>query len=163
MHIEFTYQRNAQYFRALLGPAAKRPVRQILVLALVAAVTGVGAIAASQGDGVGTLMGFVALIVAAGLPFTARKVFVIATTVSASFLAPRRYVITDEGLQSVSAATSVHWSWQAVRRVEVQPQAYLFRQDGSSMLDVPREPLTTDQDATLRAFLAERGLLVSAA
>jgi hypothetical protein len=76
-----------------------------------------------------------------------------------SWCGPRNYVITDEGLESSTDLTSSRWGWQVVRRVEPRPQAYLFWQDGPAVFDLPREPLTADQETELRAFLADRGLL----
>lgn len=159
MHIEFSHRRSPEYFREQLGPGAKRGVRRILLVGFAVAVVGSLVVLVSQGEGAATVVGFGALVVAVLLPLRARRTFHAAVTVPAAWCGSRTYLITDEGLESSSQVTSSRWSWQAVRRVDERPEAYLFWQDGPSVFDLPREPMTADQEAVLRAFLSGRGLL----
>jgi hypothetical protein len=142
-----------------LGPAAKNEVRRILLVAFAAAVVGSSVVLVSQGEGAAIVVGFGALVVAVLLPLRAWRTFRAAVTVPAAWCAPRTYLVTDEGLESSSQVTSSHWSWQAVSRVDERPEAYLFWQDGPRVFDLPREPMTADQEAVLQAFLSGRGLL----
>ena len=75
---------------------------------------------------------------------------------------PRQWTINDNGLRSGNRLGSVHWTWIRVRRVVERPDVYLLYQSDSphtATFDVPRDPLTPDQDSELRAFLTDRGLL----
>jgi hypothetical protein len=159
MRIEFTYARSPQYFRGLLRPTAFRAARRVAGTALGLAAVGVLLVVGSQGEGVGTLVGIPAAVASLMLPFTARRVYVEALTVPASWTESRRFMVTEDGLESTSSLTSVMWAWPAVRRVEPLPEAYVFWQDGGPMFDVPRQPLTVEHEQSLRAFLTERGLL----
>jgi hypothetical protein len=161
MRIEFSYARSPEYFRSLQRPEALRAVRRVGGIALGLAAVGVLLVVGSQGEGVGTLVGIPAAVASLMLPFTARRVYVEAVTVPASWTESRTFMVTDDGLESTSSLTSVMWAWAAVRRVEPRPEAYLFWQDGGPMFDVPRQPLTAEHEQSLRAFLAERGLLPS--
>src|SRR6266568_2058985 len=105
------------------------------------------------------LFGIAACAVAVPMALRARRTFTAATNVPAVWSAPRNYLVTDDGLASSTALTSTRWSWQAVRRVGQRPEAYLFWQDGPTVFDLPRAPLTTGQETELQALLAGRGLL----
>ncbi|MGW4461825.1 YcxB family protein [Micromonospora sp. NPDC004704] len=159
MRIEFTHSRSPEYFRSQLTAAARHQVRQILLVAVAAAVVGSLLVLFSQAEGGAAVIGFVALVLAIVLPLRAWRTFQAAVTVPASWSDPRTYLITDEGLESSTEATSSRWGWQAVCRVEERPEAYLFWREGPVVFDLPREPLTADQEAVLRAFLSRRGLL----
>jgi hypothetical protein len=101
----------------------------------------------------------VALLIAALLPWRAWRSFTAAVRMPATAHAPRTYVITDEALESSTELTSSRWTWPAVRRVDERPEAYLFWQDGPLVFDVPRAPLTPQDDADLRTLLQAKGLL----
>ena len=161
MRIEFTYARSPEYFRGLLRPMALRAVRRVAGTALGLAAVGVLLVVGSQGEGVGTLVGIPAAFASLMLLFTARRVYVETVTVPAIWTESRTFMVTDDGLESTSSLTSLMWAWPAVRRVEPRPEAYLFWRDGEPMFDVPRQPLTAEDEQSLRAFLAERGLLGS--
>jgi hypothetical protein len=162
MRIQFTYARSPQYFRGLLRPVALRAARRVAGTALGLAAVGVLLVVGSQGEGVGTLVGIPAAAVASlMLPFTARRVYVEAVTVPATWTESRTFMVTEDGLESTNSLTSVMWAWPAVRRVEPMPEAYVFWQDGGPMFDVPRQPLTAEHEQWLRVFLTERGLLDS--
>lgn len=113
----------------------------------------------SDGEGVATVAGLVALVISLTLPERARRRYVQDVTVPASWSAPRAYLITDDGLTSSTGLTSSRWSWRAVRRVDERPEAYLFWQDAGPVFDLPRAPLSSAQDAELRSHLAGYGLL----
>jgi len=159
VRIEFTFSRGPEYFREQLRRGAMLAVRRMLLLGAVLAVAGALAVLLGQGEGAATVVGAGAVLMAVLLPLRARRTFVAAVTVPASWCGLRTYVITDEELESSSEMTSVRWRWTAVRRVEVRPAAYLFWQDGPAVFDLPREPLTPGQEAELRVHLTGLGLL----
>lgn len=159
MRIEFTFSRSPEYFREQLKIDAKRTVRRTLLRALALAVMGVIFVFISQGEGAALVVGAVAVLGALFLPLTAWRMFKAAVTVPTAWCGPRSWVVTDEGAESSTELTSLRWSWQAVFRVEERPNAYLLWQDGPAMFDLPREPLTAVEDAEIRAFMLDRGLL----
>lgn len=79
--------------------------------------------------------------------------------------APRQWTIDDEELRAGNLLGSVRWAWLQVQRVVEHPDVYLLHQSDNphaATFDVPRDTLTSSQDAEFRAFLAGRGLLRSA-
>lgn len=75
---------------------------------------------------------------------------------------PRRWTITDNDLRAGNRLGAVRWTWNQVRRVDVRPEVYLLHQSNSphtATFDVPRDVLTPEQDAVLRAFMIDRGLI----
>lgn len=76
---------------------------------------------------------------------------------------PRRWTITDNDLRAGNRLGAVRWTWSQVRRVDVRPEVYLLYQQSNSphtaTFDVPRDVLTPEQDAVLRAFMIDRGLI----
>jgi hypothetical protein len=76
--------------------------------------------------------------------------------VSATFHAPRRWLITDDGMDSWTDLTTTRYDWSAFRSVTELPMAYLFQNRDGVIVDVPREPLTADEDAAIRTVLKHR-------
>lgn len=115
-------------------------------------------IATDCGEGFATVFGGV-MVVADGVvePIVGWFAYRSAIKVPASWSTPRTYRITEEGLESL-----MRWSWSAVRSVQQWPEAYLFWQDGGVAFDLPREPMTPEQEADLQQLLASRNLLVNA-
>jgi hypothetical protein len=157
VRIEFTYARPPEYFRASWRPAARRAMRPFLVAALVVAIA-FGAVALSWGGAPGATMAlcgatFALVIVNVGLRRYRR-----ALVVPPAFVSPRHWLITDEVLSSDTELTSSTWDWRAVRAVAVRPEAFVFAQEGSTLFDVPREPLTAAEDAELLDRIRVLGL-----
>jgi hypothetical protein len=159
VRIEFSYARGPEYFRSLLRPHARRVARRILLAALIWAGLGTASLFAAQGEGWGVFAGFVALVFAVVLPLRAYHSYEDAVAMPTTASAERTYVITDEALESSTDLTSSRWNWAAVRRMRIVPVAYVFWTDGSASFDLPREPLSPEQDAELRALLSARNLL----
>ncbi|MGI5238727.1 YcxB family protein [Dactylosporangium sp. CA-139066] len=158
MRIEFTYGRSSEYFRMHLRLGALRAVRSTLLLSGVLVSCGIFVVFRS-GDMRVTAVGIVAIVVAILLALAARHRYVDAVSVPAAWRAPRRWLITEDALESSTDLTSMRWTWGAVRRVEERPEAFLFWPDGPTMFDLPRAPLTPVQEAELRAHLVRCGLL----
>jgi hypothetical protein len=157
VRIEFTHSRSREYFRAQLRADAWRVVGSTLLLAAALAVGGAFTVS-SDADPPATTLGVAAVVMSILLVFAAHRRFVNAVTVPALWHRPRSWVITEDALESHTDLSSQRWTWTAVQRVEQRPEAYLFWQDGPTMFDVPRAPLTTIQEAELQARLVELGL-----
>jgi len=76
----------------------------------------------------------------------------------ASFGTPRSWLLTDERLESKTELSIVRHDWSVFRHVMVRNHAYLLIKSPGVVIDVPREPMTKEQDAEFKAFLWSRGL-----
>lgn len=159
MRIDFTFGRSAEYFRRQLTAGAKRRSASLVRASVALVLVGVAVAVCSEAAPLGVLAGLSLVLMALLLLWLARRTFHAAVTVPGSWSAPRRYLITDEALESSTDLTSTKWDWQVVHRVAVEPESYQFWQTGGPMFDLPREPLTPDQESELRAFLQARGFL----
>jgi hypothetical protein len=72
---------------------------------------------------------------------------------------PYRWVVTEDQIQVGGTGFSRAWRWPVVVAVDEDRDGYRLRQDGGSLLDIPRHALTSGQEGELRAFLKGRGLL----
>ena len=162
VRIELTHCRSPSYFRAIVTKGVKRSVRRLLIGAAILASFGMLGIWTSQGEGFGAFAGCVILLLGLLLPLRARSLYMSAGAVPSSWSNPRTWIITDEALKSSSEATSSRWTWEAVRRAEVLPEAYVLWSDGPALFDMPREPMSPDQEADFRGFPVARGLLDAA-
>lgn len=155
MRIEFTYARDPEYFRRQLTPAANedtqwpRTIGQVLLFAAVAVPV------VLHGRPIALEIG-AALLVAGGLllGYAIRKRHRM-VTVAASWLGDRTWLLTDAGFESRTEKTLALYSWAGLQPHRTLPGAYLLttRLTGT-IIDVPRKPLTSEQDAELGAFLA---------
>jgi len=161
VHIEFSFSRSAEYFYKQLTAGAKQRIKPLAYASVALVLAGVIIAVCTEAAPLGVIAGLDLLLLAVLLFWIARRRFHAAVTVSETWTIPRRYLITDGGLESSTDHTSMKWDWQVVHLVTVESNAYLFWQDGGPMFDVPREPLTPEQEAQLRAFLEARGFLPS--
>lgn len=155
MRIEFTFSRDAEYFRVQLIPAARCANLPWLLIGL--AVVAVGFAFMAVLDQI--LAGAGVVVVGVGVLIVWRVRMAAMVTVPLSWQSPRRWLLTDEGIESSSALTSTEYAWSTFRFGEAMRSAYLLVQDGHVIVDIPRQPLTADQDAELQAFLSARGLM----
>jgi hypothetical protein len=75
---------------------------------------------------------------------------------------PRGFVISDSELTVSSATASSRMTWETFKRAEQRSYAFVLYLYGQQACDVPRTPLTDEQDEQLRQFLIGRGLLRAA-
>jgi len=157
VRIEFTYARPSEYFAELMSPAVTRAIRRrlavsgLLLLAILLAAALIGGyvgLLLVVGGVIGTAVGMVLL----------RQRYRAAMRVPKSFLAPRRYLITDEAVESTSDSTSVRWSWDAVRSATVMTDVVIIGQDGGVVFDIPRAAMTPEQEQELLDFVDARGI-----
>ena len=75
---------------------------------------------------------------------------------------PREFVISDSELTVNSAITSSRMTWEIFKRAEQRSYAFILYMYPYHACDVPRAPMTDEQDEQLRQFLIGRGLLRAA-
>jgi hypothetical protein len=158
VRIEFMYVREPGYFQDPRLVATGRSSTPRYIFAAVICMAGVLAIGVRDTPG-GVVTG--ACLVAAGLLLVVltRRASRDSVAVPAGATSPRRWVITEHGLTSSTEVTSAEYRWPAFRRLIVWPHAYLLRTGEGIIIDVPRQPLTPDEDIALRAVLRSHGLL----
>lgn len=159
MRIEFTYSRDGAYFRQQLMPGARRATALLLIAATVLLVAGMVMAGLLHPTAAVTVIGG-GLIVAGLVLLVVRWRRVRAmVTVPPSWNSPRQWLLTDDGLESSSALTSSQHAWSTFRTGTKLETAYLLVQDGNVIIDIPRQPLSREQDGELQSFLTTRGLL----
>jgi hypothetical protein len=157
VQIEFTYARGPAYFD---DPRTARTGRPSTAYTVAGVVMAAGIVIAAGWSDVQPAL-FAGLCLVVGGMFLVVLVRRDVGTVNApeGALKPRRWLLTDDGLESETELTSARYPWSAFRDVLVWPQAYLLRTDAGEMIDIPREPLTPGDEAVLRELLTQRGLL----
>ncbi len=153
MHIEFTYARTRAYFRRVLAAGAKRKVQPYLVAT-------------------GTILA-IALLLAVGGEFSAKALLLAiplaalalvplalagrrwrrAVTVPDSRLTPRTWSLTGEAYASRTDDSSTEIVWSDFVSFRATDDAYVLRHRAGATFDIPREPLTAEQDTELATFL----------
>lgn len=87
-----------------------------------------------------------------------------ARRLSECFREERAFAIDTNGVRMSGATWSYWYSWAAFRKAKVTRHHFvLARARGTADIHVPRSGLTPDEDSRLRAVLADRGLVRSAA
>ncbi|MFC4072002.1 YcxB family protein [Actinoplanes subglobosus] len=155
MRIEFTFSRDAEYFRVQLIRAARRANLPWLLIGLAVLAAGFAALFVLEQ----VVVGVVVVIVGVAVLVIWQIRVAAMVTVPLSWQSPRRWLLTDDGIESSSELTSAEYAWSTFRFGEATRVAYLLVQDGHVIVDIPRRPLTDDQDAELRDFLSARGLV----
>ncbi|MBY8870975.1 YcxB family protein [Micromonospora sp. PLK6-60] len=156
MAIEFTYQRDRAYARRLARSTSRRLRITYAGFGVVATGAGLGATIADPGWAVlfglaGLGLGLVYLLTALMLPWQ-----VVGRSPAARYQS-YTYRIDDDGIAWLSASVRSWVSWSAFTRVTERRSCYLLWQDGGlAAWDIPRAPLTPEQDRWLAALLAER-------
>ncbi|MFC4044525.1 YcxB family protein [Dactylosporangium siamense] len=164
MHIEFTFARPQKYFRTYAAPKARHAALPgvltagVLVLLGYAVVGFVDDIAWSWLPAGPTVIGFFVIPTGYAL-WRAWRSYAALMNVPEFLSLPRQYRVDDEALHASTDLSAVTYRWPLVQTVWVTPEAYVFGVRNFGILDLPRVPLTEQQDAELRAFLAARGLL----
>jgi hypothetical protein len=163
--IAFTFARPPEYFGWHLQSDARRAAGRWVAAAAGLALLGCAVVAFGDDVEGGTAV-WVGVLFAGATGFLlwhARRRYVALMAVPPFWLAPRRYLIDDEALQASTELSAVTYRWPLVQKVAVVPAAYLFAVQHFGVFDLPRAPLSEQQDAELRAFLAARNLIPAAA
>ena len=165
VRIEFTYARPQEYFRTQLAQAGRAAAMPSLLGAVLLSVTGgVWVIVTLASAGIKdelALGGLALILIAVGLCIRAHDRWQDEVAVPPSWCTPRGWLITEEALESTTPIGSTTWNWGGIRYAVRIPNAYFFRAEvGGRSFDVPREPLTDEQEEALENFIIERGLVI---
>jgi hypothetical protein len=158
VRIEFTYERPPEYFQDPGAGSTGQPTTPRYVFAALIGGAGVAAAVVPGAPG-GVVAGGGLIAGALLLSWMTRRAARAHVSVPPGATTARRWVITDDGLASSTAVTSVEYAWPAFRSLTVWPQAYLLLLDRRTHIDIPRGPLTPDDDRALRAVLRGHRLL----
>ncbi|BEL12205.1 hypothetical protein Q0Z83_103960 [Actinoplanes sichuanensis] len=153
MHIEFTHARTRAYFRRVLAAGAERKAQPYVVAAVT--ILAVALLLAVGGEfSANALLLAGPLAVAALIPLAfAGWLWRRGVTVPASRLAPRTWTLTEESYASRTADSTTEIAWPDFVSFRTTDDAYVLRHRAGATFDVPREPMTADQDTELAAFL----------
>ncbi|AEV87717.1 hypothetical protein ACWT_6705 [Actinoplanes sp. SE50] len=155
MHIEFTHARSQEYFHRRFAGAGSKVARPFAIPAAILGVLGWLVCCAAGSVRSELAAGGVLIAVAAALAGVAFLRWRQEVVVPADWREPRTYVLTDESFTSWTAKTSAKLAWSAFTWLRQEDDAYLLRTIAGRTWDIPREPLTAEQDAVLAGFLAE--------
>ncbi|GAA4929891.1 YcxB family protein [Actinoplanes utahensis] len=153
MHIEFTHTRTPEYFRRQFARGADMIVGPVRMVGVIVAFAALFIALAGEFAPKALFTGGALLALAAALFGFAFWRWKRAVTVPESWLNPRTWVLTTTSFTSSTENSSAEVDWSAFGSVQVTEQAYLLVTRQAKIYDIPREPLTAEQDAELRAFL----------
>jgi hypothetical protein len=163
VRIEFTYSRGPDHFAGVPMSAARSssPVTSYVIAAVIGLAGAALTIAALVSDGgpTATTYGVCGLLLGGGIAVAARQRtrFVM----PAVAMEPRRWLITDDGVEITHAGGSVTVAWAAFRTVMTLPHAYvLVLKDPADRrtIDIPRRPLTEADTEAVREVAARNGI-----
>ena len=157
MTIEFGYTRDAAYLRRLARPAIRARVWALAWF--VAALLGIAVLCFLTGDGraVGAgLLSCALAVMTVQQSLDSRRVL---RDMPAHLLEPTEFAITDDSVATSSASVAGRRAWSTFTRATESPTAYLLWNSRRQYVDVPRSPLTNEQDEQLPSFLIASRLL----
>jgi hypothetical protein len=153
VHIEFTHARTRAYFRRVLSAGAERKAQPYVVATLtllaIALLLALGGEFSANALLLAVPLAVLALVPLAVAGWQWRR----AVTVPASRLTPRTWTLTGESYASRTADSSTEIAWPDFVSFRATDDAYVLRHRAGATFDIPREPLTADQDTELAAFL----------
>ncbi|SBT37301.1 YcxB family protein [Micromonospora auratinigra] len=162
MHIRFDVPVDPDYpGRVAAALSAVRLRRFGRIGALLAAVGAVGLVVAELVAGGDRFAPLCVTLVVAGLlsmlyaPWVRRR----ARRRSAGYAVEGGYDITDENIMMRSGSESGGIAWDGVARVTETPEFWIVYVGRMPATVIPRRLMSPADDGTLRAFMADRGLL----
>lgn len=164
MRIEFTYTRGPDHFTGypLLAERGVSPIPSYLIAAVLgsagAAIVVVALVDHAARAAPGGICG---LLLGIGIAVAARQRGRSPFVMPATAMAPRHWVITDDGIEIAHADGSVTVAWPAFRMMTALRHAYIFvLKDPADRrtIDIPRGPLTEADDAAVREVVARHGI-----
>jgi hypothetical protein len=164
VRIEFTYTRGPDHFSGypLLAERSASPIPSYLIAAVVGLAGAVIVVVALVDHAVqAATCGICGLLLGVGIGVAARQRSRSRFVMPAMAMEPRRWVITDEGVEIGHADSSVAVAWPAFRVMMVLRHAYVFELKDPAdrrTFDIPRGPLTEADDAAVREVAARHGI-----
>lgn len=153
VHAEFTYARSRKYLRRqraflvsrqLVGP---RSAGQVLLF------LGVAVPLAARGSRPAIDLGAALLIAGAIQLYRTIRLRSRLLDVPDEMIAEYRWLITDDRLEFETPDTLVRLSWSHLRLARIFPDSYLLSGQDGVLAGIPREPLSPEVDAEVRAIL----------
>jgi hypothetical protein len=162
VRIEFTYRRAADHFGHPANPRPEASSVPAFVFGVMAALLGATIMVLVRDEprpgvaGAAIFLFGVAVIV--GARQQSRRPYAVAPAARTE----RRWVLTDQAIEVSTELTEARSVWAAFAGASVLPKSYLLvmkdRNDRRTF-DIPREPLTPEDDQALRAVFQENGIL----
>jgi YcxB-like protein len=164
VRIEFTYRRPPDHYAGHPSvPARPSSSTTSYVIAAVIFLLGgalfVAALVAHAGQAVSC--GGLGLLLGASIAVAARQRRRARFVTPPSAMEPRRWIITDDGIEIAHESSSSTMAWAAFRYVLELPHTYLFvlkDQGDRRTFDIPRRPLTAADDEAVRAVITHHGI-----
>lgn len=164
MRIEFTYARGADHYAGHPGapgrPASATPSYVIAAVVLAAGIAlAVAALVAHAGQAV--LCGGLGVLLGGSIAVAARQRTKSRFVMPPEAMEPRRWVVSDDGIEITGPASSSSVAWAALRYALELPHTYLFvmKDPGDKRtFDIPRRPLTPSDDEAVREAVARHAI-----
>ncbi|GGN60735.1 hypothetical protein GCM10010112_17300 [Actinoplanes lobatus] len=157
MHIEFTAARSPEYYRNRFPDRTSRAAKILSAVVVPIGIVAVFVVVGGEFSPNALVTGGLLILAAIAAIGCARWLAVRAARRTApvpeSELIPHDWVLTDERLVASTAESSTEYEWSAFEAMFVLDDAYLLRTGTGRIADIPRAPLTPEQDAELRTFL----------
>ncbi|MBW6435991.1 YcxB family protein [Actinoplanes hulinensis] len=157
MQIEFTHARSPEYYRNRFPDRTSRTAKILAALVYPIGIVAVFIVVGGEFSPNALVTGGLLILSAIAAIGCARWLAVRAARRTApapeAELVPHDWVLTDERLVASTAESSTEYEWSAFEAMWVLDDAYLLRTATGRTVDIPRAPLTTEQDAELRTFL----------
>ena len=164
MRIEFTYARDRDHYAGHPAIPARHPSSApsyviAAVIFLAGAVLSVAALVSHVGQAVSC--GGLGVLLGGSIAVAARQRRKARFVMTPDALEPRRWVISDEGVEISRDSTSASVTWPAFSYVLDLPNSYVFvmKDPGDKRsLDIPRRPLTPADDEAVRDVITRHGI-----
>ncbi|MEU5903314.1 YcxB family protein [Micromonospora sp. NPDC047467] len=162
MHIRFDVPADPAYPGRVAAALSSVRLRRFSLIGAVLAAVGVVAFVVSRGftwgDRVSSLCitlvvaGVLSMLYAPWVRWRARRR-------SGGYAVEGAYDITDDNIMMRSGSESGGIAWDGVAEVRDTPEFWIVFVDRMPATVIPRRLMSAEDDETLRAFMAERGLL----
>ncbi|MBO3742818.1 YcxB family protein [Actinoplanes flavus] len=157
MHIEFTYARSPEYYRnkfpARTSRAAKPLFASVAPIGFLAVFIVLGGELSPKALMTGGLLLLAAIAAIGSALWLSARAARRPPEAPESALVPRVWALTGERLVVSKTESSIEYDWSVFTAMWVLDDAYLLRTATGGIIDIPRAPLTPEQDAELRTFL----------
>lgn len=164
MHIRFDVPADPDYPARVAAVLSSVRLRRYGQVGAVLAAVGAVGLAASGGFGRGGQLtplwipmlmgGLLAMLYAPWVRWRARRR-------SGRYAVEGAYDITDDNIMMRSGSESGGIAWDGVDQVRESPEFWIVYTSGMPATVIPRNLMSAEDAETLRAFMAERGLLQS--
>jgi hypothetical protein len=165
VRIEFTYTRGPDHYAGHPAIPARHPSSApsyviAAVIFLAGAALSVAALVSHTGQAVSC--GGLAVLLGGSIAVATRQRRQARFVMPPDAMEPRRWVVSDEGVEISRDSSSASVAWPAFRYVVELPNSYVFvmKDPGDKRsMDIPRRPLTAADDQAVRDVIAHHGIM----